>query len=110
MPLVQKSLRLREQRIRREQRARLVNLGEKVCWVTDEDNVQQQMVLLKGNETLFQLDITHGDWVTLAGTTLTEIQSLPMWPYTAGNRPLTDEKVALPSFVRDMPGDYMHPR
>ena len=46
MPLVQESLRLREQRIRREQRARLVNLGETVYWVTDEEGVQQQMVLL----------------------------------------------------------------
>ena len=35
-----RNLRLREQRIRREQRARLVNLGEKVYWVTDEEGVQ----------------------------------------------------------------------
>ncbi len=110
MPLVQKSLRLREQRIRREQRARLVNLGKKVYWVTDEEGVQQQMVLLKSNKTLFQLEITLGDWLTLDGTTLTEIQTSPTWPYTAGSSPLTDEQVALPSFVRDMPGDYMHPR
>ena len=73
MPLVQESLRLREQRIRREQSARLVNLGEKVYWVTDEEGVQQQMVLLKSNGTLFQLDITLGDWLKLDGTTLTEI-------------------------------------
>ena len=39
MPLVHESLRLREQRIRREQPARLVNLGEKVYWVTDEEGV-----------------------------------------------------------------------
>ena len=110
MPLVQESLRLLEQRIRCEQRARLVNLGEKVYYVTDEEGVQQQIVLLKSNGTLFQLDITLGDWLTLDGTTLTEIQTSPMWPYTAGNRPITDEQVALPSFVRDMPDDYMHPR
>ena len=61
MPLVQEPLRLREQRIRREQRARLVNLGQKVYWVTDEEGVQQQMVLLKSNGTLFQLDISLGD-------------------------------------------------
>ncbi len=79
MPLVQESLRVREQRIRRKQRARLVNLGEKVYLVTDE-GVQQQMVLLKCNGTLFQLDITLGDCVTFDGTTLTEIQSSPMWP------------------------------
>ena len=41
MPLIQESLTLREQRIRREQRARLVNLGEKVYWVTDGKGVQQ---------------------------------------------------------------------
>ena len=110
MPLVQKSLRLREQRICREQRVRLVNLNEKVYWVTDEEGVQQQMVLLKSNGTLFQLDITLGDWLTLDGMTLTEIQTSPTWPYTAGSNPFTDEQVALPSFVRDMPGDYMHPR
>ena len=110
MPLVQESLRLREQQIRREQRARLVNLGEKVFWVTDEEGVKQQMVLLKTNGTLFQLDITLGDWLTLDGTTLTKIQTSPTWPYTAGSNPLTDEQVALPLFVRDMPGDYMHPR
>ena len=39
MLLVKKSLRLREQQICREQRARLVNLGEKVFWVTDEEGV-----------------------------------------------------------------------
>ena len=61
MPLVQESLRLQEQLIRRKHRARLVNLGEKVYWVTDEEGVQQQMVLLKSNKTLFQLDITLGD-------------------------------------------------
>ncbi len=110
MPLVQESLRLREQRIRREQRPRLVNLGEKVYWVTDQEGVQQQMELLKSNGTLFQLDITLGDWRTLDGTTLTKIQTSPTWPYIAGSNPLTDEQVALPSFVRDMPGDYMHPQ
>ena len=68
------------------------------------------MVLLKSNGTLFQLDITLGDWFTLNETTLTEIQALPTWPYTAGSNPLTDEQVALPLFVRNMPGDYMHPR
>ena len=67
------------------------------------------MVLLKSNGTLFQLDITLLDWLTLDGTTLTEIQTSPMWPYTAGSCLLTDVQVALPSFVRDMPGDYMHP-
>ena len=110
MPLVQESLRLQEQRIRREQLARLVNLGEKVYWVTDEEGVLQQMVLLKSNGTLFQLDITLGDWLTLDGTTLTEIQTSPTLPYTAGSSLFTDEQVALPSFIRDMPGDYMHPR
>ena len=65
MPLVQESLRLREQRIRREQRARLVNLDEQIYWVTDEQGVQQQIMLLKSNETRFQLDITLGDWRTL---------------------------------------------
>ena len=110
MPLVHESLRLRKQQIRREQRARLVNLGEKVYWVTDEEGVEQQMVLLKSNGTLFQLDITLGDWLTLDGMTLTEIQTSSTWPYTTGSSPLTDEQVALPSFVRDMPGDYMHPR
>ena len=74
MPLVQESLRLREQRIRREQRARLVNFGERVYWVTDEEGDQQQMVLLKCNGTLFQLDITLGDWLTLDGTKLTEFK------------------------------------
>ena len=68
------------------------------------------MVLLKSNGTLLQLDITLGDWLTLDGTTLTEIQASPTWPYTTGNNPITDEKVALPSFVRNMPGDYMLPR
>ena len=68
------------------------------------------MVLLKSNKTLFQLDITLGDWLTLDKTTLTEIETSPTWPYLAGSCPLTDEQVALPSFVRDMPGDYMHPR
>ena len=110
MQLVQESLRFREQQILREQRARLVNLGEKVYWVTDEEGVQQQMVLLKSNGTLFQLDITLGDCLTLDGTTLTEIQTSTAWPYTAGNNLITDEQVALLSFVRDMPGDYMHPR
>ena len=110
MPLVQESLRLRKQRFRREQRARLVNLGERVYWVTAEKGVQIQMVLLKTNGTLFQLDITLGDWLTLNETTLTEIQTSPTWLYTAGSNPLTDEQVALPSFVRDMPGDNMHPR
>ena len=110
MPLVQESLRLQEQQILREQRSRLVNLGEKVYWVTQKDGVQQQMVLLKSNGTLFQLDITLGDWLTLDGTTLTEIKTLPTCPYTAGSNLLTDEQVALPSFVRDMPEDYMNPR
>ena len=85
MPLVQKSLRLEKQRICREQRARLVNLGEEVYWVTDEEGVQQQMVLLKSNGTLFHLDIRLEDWLTFDGTTLTEIQTLPTWPYTAGS-------------------------
>ena len=109
MAFLQEFLRLRVQRICREQRARL-NLGEKVYWVTDGEGVQQQMVLLKSNGTLFKLNITLGNWFTLDKTTLTEIQTSPMWPYTAGSRPLTDEQVALPWFVRDMPGDYMHPR
>ena len=91
MPLVQESLRLREIQIRREQRARLVNLGKNVYWVTDEEGVQQQMVLLKSNGTLFQVDTTLGDWLTLDGTTLTEIQISPTFPYTAGGSPLTDE-------------------
>ena len=30
--------------------------------------------------------------------------------YTIRSNAFTDEQVALPSFVRDMPGDYMHPR
>ena len=52
-----------------------------------------------------------GDWVTLAdGRALTDIQSTPTWPFTSGNRNLTDEQVALPSFVGDMPGDYTLPR
>ena len=68
------------------------------------------MVLLKSNGTLFQLDITLGDWLTLDGTTLTKIQTSPMWPYTAGSNLLTDAQVALPSFGRDMPGEYLHPR
>ena len=68
------------------------------------------MVLLKSNGTLFQLDTTLGDWLTLDGTTLTEIQTSPIWPYTAGSCLFTDAQVALPLFVRDMPGDYMHPR
>ena len=72
--------------------------------------VQQQMVLLKSNKTLYLLDITLGDWHTLDGTTLTEIKDLTTWPYTAKSSPLTDEQVALPSFVRYMPGDYMHLR
>ena len=41
-----------------------VHLGEIVFWVTDE-GVQQQMVMLKGNGTLFQLEKTLGNWVTL---------------------------------------------
>ena len=68
------------------------------------------MVLLKSNKTLFQLDITLGDCLTLNETTFTKIQTSPTWPYTAGSCPLTDKQVALPSFVCDMPGDYMHPR
>ena len=110
MPLVQESLRLREQQIRREQCARLVNLGEKVYWVRDEKGVQHQMVLLKSNGTLFALDITLGDWLTLDGTTLTKIHTSLTWPYTAGSSPLSDKQVTLPSFDRDMPGDYMNPR
>ena len=107
MPLVQESVMRRGQRIRREQRARLENLGEKVYWVTDEEGVQQLMVMLKNNGTLFQIDTALGDWVTLAdGRALTDIQKTPTWPFTSGNRNLTDEQVALPSFVGDMPGDY----
>ena len=68
------------------------------------------MVLLEGNGTLFQVDITLSDWATLDGTTLTEIQSSSMRPYTATNRLLNDDQDALPSFVRDMPGDYMYQR
>ena len=56
----------RGQQIRREQRARLENLGEKVYWVTDEEGVQQLMVMIKNNVTLFQLDTVLGYWVTLA--------------------------------------------
>ena len=107
MPLVQESVMRRGQRIRREQRARLENLGEKVYWVTDEEGVQQLMVMLKNNGTLFQIDTALGDWVTLAdGRALTDIQKTRTWPFTSGNRNLTDEQVALPSFVGDMPGDY----
>ena len=80
MPIIQESLRLREQQIRREQRARLVNLNEKVYWVKDEEGVQQHMVLLKSNKTLFQLDTTLGDWLTLDETMPTKIQTSPMWP------------------------------
>ena len=101
----------RGQLIRQEQRARLENLGEKVHWVTDEEGVQQLMVMIKSNGTLFQLDTALGDWVTLAdGRALTNIQRTPTWPFTSGNRNLTDEQVALPSFVGDMPGDYALPR
>ena len=57
------------------------------------------MVLLKSNKTLFQLDTTLGDWLTLDGITLTEIQTSPMRPYTVGSCLLTDAKVALPSLV-----------
>ena len=53
MPLVQESMLRRGQRIRREQRARLENLGEKVYWVTDNEGVQQLMVMIKNNGRLF---------------------------------------------------------
>ena len=96
MPLVQESIMRRGQRIRREQRARLENLGEKVYWVTDKEGVQQLMAIITNNGTLFQLDTALGDWVTLAdGRALTNIQRTPSWPMTSGNRNLTDEQVAL---------------
>ena len=38
------------------------------------------------------------------------IQRTPTWPFTSGNRNLTDEHFALPSFVGDMPGDYALPQ
>ena len=92
MPLAQESMMRRGQRIRREQRARLENLGEKVFWVTDEEGVQQLMVMIKNNGTLFQLDTALGDWLTFAdGRALTDIQRTPTWPFTSGNRNLTDE-------------------
>ncbi len=53
MPLVQESMMRRGQGIRREQRSRLENLGEKVYLVTDEEGVQQLMVIIKNNGTLF---------------------------------------------------------
>ena len=59
---------LRRQRIRWEQRARLENLVEKVFRVTDEEGIQQLMVMIKNNGTLFQLDMTLRDWVTLSET------------------------------------------
>ena len=53
MQLVQESMMRRGQGIRREQRSRLENLGEKVYLVTDEEGVQQLMVMIKNNGTLF---------------------------------------------------------
>ena len=106
MPLVQKSMMRRGPRIRREKRARLENLGNKVYWVTDEEGVQQLMVMIKNNGTLFKLDTVLGDWVTLADRrALTDIQKTPTWPFTSCNQNLTDVQVALPSFDGDMPGD-----
>ena len=95
MPLVQESMMRRGQRIRREQRARLKSLGEKVYMVTDEKGVQQLMVIIKNNNTLFKFIMAHGDWVTLAdGRALTDIQTTPTWPFTSGNRNLTDDQVS----------------
>ena len=77
----------------------------------DEEFVQQLMVIIKNNGTLFQLDTALGDWFTLAdGRAITNIQSTPIWPCTSGNRNLTNEQVTFPSFVGDMPGDYTLPR
>ena len=79
--------------------------------MTDEEAVQQLMVMIRNIGTLFLLDSALGDWVTLAdGRTLTDIKRTPTWPFTSGNRNLTDEQVALPSFVGDMQGDYTLPR
>ena len=50
---VQKSMMRRDKRICRKQRARLENIGKKVYWVTDEEGVQQLMVMIKNNCTLF---------------------------------------------------------
>ena len=56
----------RGQRIRLEQRARLENFGENVYWVTNEKDVQQLIMIINRNGTLFQLDLTLSDLFTLA--------------------------------------------
>ena len=69
------------------------------------------MVMIKNNGTLFQINTALGDWVTLAdGRALTDIWLSPTIPFTIGNRNITDEQVALPSFFGDMLGDYALPR
>ena len=68
------------------------------------------MVMIKNNCTLFQLDTILGDWVALAERReLTNIQRTPTWPFSSGNRNLTDENSALTLFVGDRPGDYTLP-
>ena len=82
MPLMQDSMMRCGQRIHRELCLRLANLGEKVCWVTDDEGVQQQMAMLKGNGTLFKLDVMIGDWLKLGdGSSFTEIEESPTWPF-----------------------------
>ena len=112
LPPLQESTVHRDQRVRREQRERLANLGQKVQWVTDADGTPQQLVLLRTNGTLFQLDVALGDWVALTDgtTTLTDIENAPTWPFTGGDRLLSDAEVTLPQTLEEMPGNYTIPR
>ena len=73
--------RMNDNRIRREQRARLEALGERVCWVLDLENTNTMAILLKKNGTLFFLEIQRIYWICpFDNESLTNVLKHDPWP------------------------------
>ena len=105
-----------EARIRREQRARVEQLGQQVFWVLDPSGVELMAFMYKQSGMLYILDLDRQDWTsTFDGATLTQVLMRgDQWPHPPQALELTDAQVELPLSLAEFPkfdqGLYERPR
>ena len=96
----------KEVRIRREQRARVEQLGQQVFWVLDPSGVELMAFMYKQSGMLYILNLDRKDWTSaFDGATLTQVlRRDDQWPRPPQAFELTDAQVELPRSLAEFPG------
>ena len=89
--------RINDNRFRREQRAPLDAIGERVCRVLDLEYINNMAILLKNNGTLFCLEIQRVYWSCPVDEELfTNVLKHDPWPRPSLFQALIDVELLLP--------------